>query len=159
MTSRAARASFSQMARQLRLVVLAIPVLGCVGPEPEYGAGATGGAGGASSTSTTGGPQACSEDSECGDLLSGRVCSDEEVCCDQRCDDDCRSCIAANTGKSEGYCHSVLEGTDPRSQCPTMNVCDGESSFPGCLGLAGATCDLPTQCLSQECEFSQCTSP
>jgi MYXO-CTERM domain-containing protein len=40
------------------------------------------------------------------------------VCCDTACTGKCVSCKNADTGKGDGTCSPVTEGTDPASDCP-----------------------------------------
>jgi len=51
------------------------------------------------------------------------------VCCNSACTEPCRSCLAANTGKTDGQCDAIGAGLDPKGACAagecTTGVCDG----------------------------------
>ncbi len=102
---------------------------------------------------------ACSLDGEC----STGHCA-EGVCCDQACEEGCRSCVASKTGDVDGVCKPIPEDEAPRFGCePTASVCSpsglcdgaGECAFPP----AGTTCDDPPggTCSRGDC-VAKCTS-
>jgi hypothetical protein len=81
----------------------------------------------------------CGDDGEC---TSGS-CADG-VCCDGACNMACESCIAAETGGTDGVCADVLAGTDPANDCQGQQVCDDTGAcVPPCGQLA---CNFDGQC-------------
>lgn len=92
----------------------------------------------------------CTDDSEC---TSG-VCADG-VCCNERCDGACDSCVAANKqGRGpDGECGKAAANTDPRNRChadtdhlrscKADGMCDGEGKCRT-VAAAGAVCQGPS---------------
>ncbi|HUJ57720.1 MAG TPA: hypothetical protein VLX92_04495 [Kofleriaceae bacterium] len=76
---------------------------------------------------------ACATD---GDCVSG-ACSDG-VCCDRACGGTCESCVAADTGGTDGTCAAVKAGTDAASECPASDPDTCGANGTGCNGNAGA---------------------
>ncbi|MBK8172168.1 MAG: DUF1554 domain-containing protein [Sandaracinaceae bacterium] len=86
----------------------------------------------------------------------------DTVCCDTECSGTCESCVAADTGLSDGQCAPVLATTDPADECDGMcatGFCSGSSpaceASPAetvCRASAG-TCDVEEICngLSLDC--------
>lgn len=90
---------------------------------------------------------ACDGDNECakGNCVEG-------VCCDDPCAGDCDSCLAANTGGTDGECAPVEKDTDPVSgSCPFQ--CDG---LGDCEGENGDGCGVTDECESNECVEGVC---
>jgi hypothetical protein len=85
----------------------------------------------------------CSVDADC---ASG-FCT-EGVCCNARCNEGCRSCVATNTGGADGTCANVRESTDPKNACS-----GGFCSAGACQAKKanGATCRAATECASGIC--------
>jgi hypothetical protein len=90
----------------------------------------------------------CSDGSTC---LSGR-CVDG-VCCNTLCDGTCQSCVAVDTGGTDGTCAPVTFGTDPVPECLANERCDGVGA---CKKVDGETCAAGTECLSTSCADSVC---
>ena len=83
--------------------------------------------------------------------MSGQFCGVEGYCCNGSCTGDCESCVGANTGQADGVCRPVLAMTDPRNKCLAMYSCDGDDTFPRCLGEPGAACTGNADCFSNSC--------
>ena len=88
--------------------------------------------------------QACTAPADC----MTDVCV-EGVCCDGACGDgdtsDCRSCLGALTGTSDGTCAPVVAGTTCRpsaDECDASDVCDGTATEcpPDALDPPGTPC-------------------
>jgi len=85
--------------------------------------------------------------------LSDAACASghcvDGFCCDEACDEPCRSCGA---GGLEGACVVVSDAPDPGS-------CDGDEACSAdglCLGTTGATCEDAAACLSGFCADGRC---
>jgi len=89
----------------------------------------------------------------------------EGVCCNDRCDDPCWSCRAANNGGStDGECLPIVEGNDPKdacveSTCGLTGVCDGQGQCASIEELSA--CATGRICREGSCEPTlgeDCTS-
>jgi hypothetical protein len=69
----------------------------------------------------------CTMGSQC---QSGN-CADG-VCCNAACGGTCQSCLAIDTGGSDGTCAQVVAGTDPDGECTFGTVCDASGVCSGC---------------------------
>jgi len=47
------------------------------------------------------------------------------VCCNTGCNSTCQACVAAQTGGVNGTCAFITAGTDPASECPGAQNCNG----------------------------------
>jgi hypothetical protein len=76
------------------------------------------------------------------------------VCCDGPCDKGCEACTAAlkQTGRDDGVCGPIREGTDPRNACAASGVpcgADGQCNGTGACRVAapvGVACDVGKTC-------------
>ena len=59
--------------------------------------------------------EACTAGAQC---ISGNCPADDDVCCNEPCGGDCRSCV-------NGTCVNSLFGTDPDDDCPFAILCNG----------------------------------
>ena len=69
------------------------------------------------------------------------------VCCDTPCDRPCESC---NIEGHEGTCTAFPPNIDPENDCGVCQVCDGDTSHPGC-GPVGYGEDIKGDC--DACRF------
>jgi hypothetical protein len=113
------------------------------------GSGATAGAGG--SLLQNGAP--CVADEEC----SSESCSVFGVCCDDKCNWDCLSCLAVHNLIADGLCLPMPRETDPLQQCGTTGTCRGDEW--GCGAYDGEACTFHTDCLNDNCSFSNVCEP
>lgn len=103
--------------------------------------------------------QTCSQGSECG---SG-FCVDG-VCCDGKCNAECQSCLAANTGLAEGTCGTVTNQQVDSDSCNVGQVCcggscvslDTDSNHCGtcgtvCTDQGAASCGTTGTCAGGSC--------
>ena len=88
--------------------------------------------------------KACANSKQC----SSGFCVDG-VCCDSVCGKGCLSCLAKHTGAADGLCKPSMAGTDPDSECKTMDV-----STCGFTGM----CDGSAQCAKYKAGIV-CKSP
>jgi len=101
-----------------------------------------------------GGP--CTQDGEC---ING-FCT-EEVCCSERCQEPCRSCIASRKKSgADGQCGDIPLDEDPKGGCPEDPIaecaraggCDGEGA---CKRVAEWTsCATSRLCKEGECALT-----
>lgn len=90
----------------------------------------------------------CTNNLECG---SG-YCVDG-TCCSSACDTGCVSCKISETGKTNGECNPVKDGTDPGNDCNASGdpdcgpdgVCDGQGACRGNKNQ-GVSCGAPPAC-------------
>jgi hypothetical protein len=47
------------------------------------------------------------------------------VCCNVACSGVCQACVASQTGIANGTCANITAGTDPASECPGAQNCNG----------------------------------
>jgi len=103
-------------------------------------------------------PWECDIDSDCAQHLTGRsglVCSVEKVCCDTRCDSECRTCLdpdspAVCTYEDEGTACAGEGGDSDCNACNATGQClpDVPKACGTCqecavvTGAASATCEL-----------------
>ena len=94
----------------------------------------------------------CAFDGECG---SGYCI--EGVCCENRCEANCLSCLSRITGGDDGRCLPVPLGQDPKEgcavddlrECKNTGECDGEGA---CEQVAdGTLCEPDKRCKSRTC--------
>ena len=89
----------------------------------------------------------CSIDSQCPNNCV------EGVCCDGACSAGCQSCLAANTGGTNGVCSNVSDGTDPLNACTAM--CNaGTETLANCVSGACPT----NNCTPYTCGATACNT-
>jgi hypothetical protein len=134
------------------------------------GGASTSSTGGSTSTSSTGGSTSSTGGMGGSGPLPGQLgypctlatqCNsfhcEEGVCCDDFCTDDCKSCLAANTGDVDGVCQPWPAYSDPPGACPSAaEACDGVDS---CKLILGESCFSDTQCISGHCPVNTCEVP
>lgn len=107
--------------------------------------------------------EGCANDTEC----TTGFCTDG-VCCNERCDDDCESCLGAETDLVDGICALTigeLANECTGSECIAKGQCCGDGQDPvgsGCPavcngGCAGGTCTI--QCPSDGCKSTNISCP
>jgi hypothetical protein len=74
---------------------------------------------------------------DCRACGSGLACADE-VCCDSPCE-GCAACLESLTGRPDGTCAPIPEGTDPRE------VCEAHGDYPASC-LSDGACDGNGEC-------------
>jgi hypothetical protein len=75
------------------------------------------------------------------------------VCCDSACTATCAGCTAALTGGGNGDCLPIPAHTDPQSECPGADACDGTYA---CRHYDGAACSTGNECFSTFCVDGVC---
>lgn len=102
--------------------------------------------------------QACQGNVNCVEIDS---VSKQGVCCSSACAGDCQSCLAVNTGVSDGTCSNVLDDLDPKNKCTTGAAYPNSCSAPGLCNGQG-TCRAYAKngvgCDDDECNDSTLTT-
>jgi hypothetical protein len=91
------------------------------------------------------------------------------VCCSSACVGACQACVATATGKSDGTCAPVTDGTDFHGDCPggscssatfTNNVCNGAGACrANSVPCAPFTCNVAATACAKTCSVDgDCSS-
>ncbi len=100
--------------------------------------------------------------------LNGVVCSGghqcasghcvDGVCCESSCEGECRGCRQSKTGRPDGQCEDLLDGTDPDREC-ALATCssDSQARVPRSV-CDGGSCTAPPRvdCGSYTCDSGNC---
>src|SRR5690606_12368864 len=89
----------------------------------------------------------CSATAQCS---NADVCGADGVCCENTCVGTCRSCLASQSGSSNGTCAFIPNRSDPGNEC--QHTCNG-------AGACGTGCNTTADCGSGfYCTGNTCTA-